>query len=103
NMYRVVQEAVNNAIKYARASYILVSIQRSESMVSIMVDDDGIGFETEKTKDSGPREDDGGMGLFFMRERISYINGRLFIRSEKGKGTRVTINYPLSRTGVPDR
>ncbi|WP_353959165.1 ATP-binding protein [Lutimonas halocynthiae] len=41
-------------------------------------------------------EKDSGLGLFFMRERISYINGRIFINSEKGKGTRITINVDLS-------
>lgn len=100
NIYRVVQEAVNNAIKYADAGYILVAINYSDGMLSIMVDDDGKGFDEALTED--PRHSsDGGMGLFFMKERVSYINGRLFINSVKGKGTRVTVNYPVQILEVP--
>lgn len=94
NIYRVVQEAVNNAIKYADAGYILVAINYSDGMLSIMVDDDGKGFDETLTENSR-QHSDGGMGLFFMKERVSYINGRLFINSVKGKGTRVTVNYPV--------
>jgi signal transduction histidine kinase len=95
NIYRVVQEAVNNAIKYSEANYILVAIHHSEGMLSIVIDDDGKGFDaTDFGKEVLPAGE-GGMGLFFMKERISYINGRLFINSSEGKGTRVTINYPM--------
>lgn len=100
NIYRVVQEAVNNAIKYADAGYILVTINYSDGMLSIMVDDDGKGFDEALTENSR-HSSDGGMGLFFMKERVSYINGRLFVNSVKGKGTRVTVNYPVQIVEVP--
>ncbi len=93
NIYRVTQEAVNNAIKYAQANYILVTINFKEAILSIVIDDDGKGFDTNILNDVPKNNSEGGMGLFFMKERISYINGRLFIHSEPGKGTRVTINY----------
>jgi len=92
NLYRISQEAVNNAIKYAESSFILVKINNSEQLLSISIEDDGIGFnvaEKSKTKSKG-------MGLIFMEERIKYINGRLFINSEKNKGSKITINSPLS-------
>lgn len=93
NIYRVTQEAVNNAIKYANANYILVTINFREAILSVVVDDDGSGFD-DSIMDQVPKNNsEGGMGLFFMKERISYINGRLFINSVPGKGTRVTINY----------
>ena len=101
NIYRIVQEAINNAIKYAQASYILVTINYREAMLSIVVDDDGQGFDasllTDHRRNSSKPSSEGGMGLFFMKERISYINGRLFIHSELGKGPRVTINYKNTR------
>ena len=100
NIYRVVQEAVNNAIKYAEAGYILVAINYTDGMLSIMVDDDGKGFDDIVPEEPG-HVSEGGMGLFFMKERVSYINGRLFINSVKGKGTRVTINYPTQNLEVP--
>ncbi len=93
NMYRVTQEAVNNAIKYAQANYILVTINFKDDILSIVIDDDGKGFDASILDKVPKNNSEGGMGLFFMKERISYINGRLFINSEEGKGTRVTINY----------
>lgn len=93
NIYRVTQEAVNNAIKYAQANYILVSINYKDDILSVVIDDDGKGFDTGILNALPSNQSEGGMGLFFMKERISYINGRLFINSQPGKGTRVTINY----------
>jgi signal transduction histidine kinase len=93
NIYRVAQEAVNNAIKYAEANYILLSINYSGGILSVVIDDDGKGFDDTILDKMPKNNSEGGMGLFFMKERISYINGRLFINSVPGKGTRVTINY----------
>lgn len=92
NLYRVVQEAVNNALKYADSNYILITLSHSSDKLSIVIDDDGKGFDTNHIEDT---EKESGLGLFFMRERISYINGRIFINSESGKGTRITINVDL--------
>ncbi|WP_373396053.1 ATP-binding protein [Algoriphagus halophilus] len=94
NLYRITQEAINNAIKYADSTHIIVTISHSESILSIIVDDNGKGFDKSKLK---PKPDkDGGMGLTFMQERINYINGRLFINSSPNEGTRVTLNVPLN-------
>ena len=93
NIYRITQEAINNAIKYADSSHILVSLSHSKNILSINIDDDGKGFEPSKVKKV--KKGDGGMGMTFMKERIKYIDGRLFLNSELGKGTRVTLNIPL--------
>ncbi|MFP2995555.1 ATP-binding protein [Spongiivirga sp. MCCC 1A20706] len=95
NIYRVTQEAVNNAIKYADSSYILVTIALNEEMLSIKIDDDGKGFDPKKIETAPKNNSEGGMGVYFMKERINYINGRIFINSLRGEGTRVTINYNL--------
>ena len=92
NLYRITQEAVNNSIKYAESTYILVSLNHSENLVSITIDDDGLGFDITKVK----KDESHGMGLYFMKERIKYIDGRLFINSSKGEGTRITINMSIS-------
>ena len=94
NIYRITQEAINNAIKYAESTHILVSLSHSENILSIVIDDNGKGFDPEKIKNV--KNADGGMGMTFMRERIKYIEGRLFLNSEIGRGTRVTLNIPLS-------
>lgn len=93
NIYRLTQEAVNNAIKYAGTSQIIVSVSHSEDLLSINVDDNGKGFDVVNVPSGGKGE--GGMGLTYMRERVKYINGRLFINSTPGKGTRISINIPL--------
>ena len=93
NIYRITQEAINNAIKYADSSHILVSLSHSKNILSIVIDDDGKGFEPSKVKKV--KNADGGMGMTFMKERIKYIDGRLFLNSELGKGTRVTLNIPI--------
>jgi len=95
NIYRVTQEAVNNAIKYAQANYILVSVNFNDTLLSVVIDDDGKGFDVSHQKDLAKKSTEGGMGLFFMKERISYINGRLFLHSKIGEGTRITINYTI--------
>ncbi len=92
NLYRVVQEAVNNSLKYANSNYILISLSHTKEMLSIVIDDDGKGFDSAKTTID---KKGGGMGMFFMKERISYINGRLFVNSAKDKGTRITINLKM--------
>ena len=92
NLYRVAQEATNNALKYADSTYVLVSVTHTKDLLSIMIDDNGNGFDTNQMINS---EKGLGMGLFFMRERVNYVNGRLFINSTIGEGTRITINIPL--------
>lgn len=94
NLYRIVQEAVNNAIKYAGSSYILITLSHGEHLLSIVVDDDGKGFDLGKLeKRQSP--DGTGMGISFMRERVAFINGRLFIFSNEKEGTRITVNMPI--------
>ncbi len=98
NIYRVTQEAINNAIKYGKSNYILVTINYNNKILSVTITDDGVGFDPELVSKKPKNNSEGGMGLFFMKERISYINGRLFINSILGEGTRITINYSLNNT-----
>jgi two-component system, NarL family, sensor histidine kinase DegS len=97
NLYRVTQEAINNAIKYADSNNIIVQISHSEDLLSITIDDDGNGFDVEEAKKRKEKREtnSGGMGLLFMKERMQYVNGRFFIQSIKGQGTRITINVPI--------
>lgn len=99
NLYRITQEAINNAIKYAESSHIIVTVSHSQNLLSIIVDDNGKGFDKAKLK-SKPDEE-GGMGLTFMKERVKYINGRLFINSSVNEGTKVTLNVPLASGKSP--
>ncbi|MWB93330.1 PAS domain-containing protein [Flavobacterium sp. GA093] len=93
NIYRLTQEAINNAIKYAESSHIIVQLSHSETLLSIIIDDNGKGFDKHAVDKK--RNSESGMGLLFMKERIQYINGRVFINSIPGEGTRITFNIPL--------
>lgn len=93
NIYRLTQEAINNAIKYADSSHIIVQLSHSNSILSITIDDNGKGFDIEAAEKK--RNSESGMGLLFMKERIQYINGRVFINSIPGEGTRITFNIPI--------
>jgi two-component system sensor histidine kinase DegS len=93
NIYRLTQEAINNAIKYAESSHIIVQLSHSETLLSIIIDDNGKGFDINAVDKK--RNSESGMGLLFMKERIQYINGRVFIKSIPGEGTRITFNVPL--------
>lgn len=94
NVYRIVQEAINNAIKYAGSTHIIVTLSHSKKMLSVIIDDNGKGFDPSKIKDK-KNVDGGGMGMTYMRERIKYMNGRLFMNSQPGEGTRITLNIPF--------
>jgi signal transduction histidine kinase len=93
NIYRLTQEAINNAIKYADSSHIIVQLSHSDTLLSIIVDDNGKGFDIHAVDKK--RNSESGMGLLFMKERIQYINGRVFIKSIPGEGTRITFNIPI--------
>jgi len=103
NLYRIVQEAVNNALKYAQAENILISLTQTSDMLSIVVDDDGKGFDKVKLKKQIAKDSGTGMGMTFMQERVNFIHGRLFVTSQPGKGTRITINLPLKGITSPGK
>lgn len=87
-VYRIVQEAMNNVIKHSGATEALVKIKRTESRVSITIEDNGNGFETENVKS-------GGFGLIGLRERTGLLNGEYSIESKIGQGTSIQIEIRL--------
>jgi len=91
NIFRVVQEALNNCMKYAKASKIGVTLQFSEHDISLIIEDDGIGLAA---KGKGGRI---GFGLLGMRERVNTLNGQLSITSEPGRGVRIEAVIPITK------
>lgn len=90
-VYRIVQEAVTNALKHSQARELTVTVIRGPLAVSISVEDDGAGFSTSQDVDAG------GVGLLTMRERAESLGGSLWIESGVGSGTCVSAELPLSR------
>jgi PAS domain S-box-containing protein len=93
-MYRVVQEALNNVLKHARAVHVDIALERHADHVSLIIEDDGVGFDPSNTAIST-----GGVGLVGMRERAALIGADLQIESTAGRGTTVFVRVPLA--GMP--
>lgn len=87
--YRMVQEAVNNAIKHAEATQIIIQIRRVENQVELEVEDNGKGFNLSKISKTKPG------GLVNLQHRAEYLNGTLEIRSKAGSGTTVVVSFPV--------
>ena len=98
NIFRIIQEAINNAIKYSGAEEITVSLEQSANELAITVKDGGKGFDT-RIVGAGSANLESGRGFFNMYERTEYVNGRLEIISDPGKGTTVMLTVPM-RTAV---
>lgn len=95
-LYRAIRELLVNIVKHAHANSVEISVARLDDMISIVVRDDGIGFDVPGVL--ADSSSDGGLGLFLVRERLSYIDGSVDVDSETGKGTRVTLVAPLEFT-----
>ena len=91
-LFRLVQESVQNALKHAKAKNISVKMEMGKNTVSLMVKDDGTGFDPEEKKE-------GSFGIRGMKERVELLNGELKIQSKIGEGTMVFIKVPLNPEG----
>src|SRR6185503_12989603 len=88
-LFRIVQEALGNAAKHARPKRITVRLTRSANDVSLVVSDDGAGF------DAGQLATTGGLGLIMMRERASQLNGTFEFESAPWRGTTIRVVIPF--------
>jgi two-component system NarL family sensor kinase len=88
-LYRIAQEAINNACQHAQASQVTVKLVATPQLVTLTVEDDGRGFDLEDVSSSR-------FGLVGLNERVKLLNGRFHIESTPGQGTRVEAELPLS-------
>ena len=88
--YRIIQELLNNIIKYAEAKEVLVQLAKNENHLSITIEDDGKGFDVSSIKNKD------GIGLQSMQKRIELLGGKMDIDSAIGKGTSVNIELPVT-------
>jgi signal transduction histidine kinase len=88
-LLRTTQEALTNVARHARASRVVVSLSYLDDVVTLDVDDDGVGFEATP----GPRVD-GGFGLIAIRERIASVGGGFSVEAAAGQGTTVAVSVP---------
>jgi signal transduction histidine kinase len=87
SLYRIVQEALTNVVKHARARHVSILLTRHNGKVTAVIEDDGRGFD--------PKAANGGFGLIGMRERLALVEGRLTIESSQGGGTTLVVDVPL--------
>ena len=84
-IYRVTQEAIENIIKHSSAKNFRVRLENDGHVTTLKIEDDGMGFDPQG------KEATGHFGLVGMRERAELAGGRLKVKSEKGKGTKVLL------------
>jgi PAS domain S-box-containing protein len=86
-LYRIAQEALHNIVKHARARQVEMRLTTEQGLVSLEIDDDGIGFDARG-------QFPGHLGLQSMRERAESLGGSFIIKSFAGKGTRINVQIP---------
>ena len=91
-LYRILQNALENVEKHARARHVTVRL-RQRAFIQLTINDDGIGFNPEHH--AARRKGKGGLGLLSMRERATYVGGDFKIKSVRGAGTKIEVLIPL--------
>ena len=87
-LFRVLQETINNIIKHSEATEVNVSIVKHDNELTMIVEDNGIGFDLNKIKEKG-------IGFKNIQSRIDYLKGTLNIDSSVGKGTTIIVEFPI--------
>lgn len=97
-IYRIIQEALTNIAKHARAENVSIVIRPHDHSVAFSIEDDGEGFDPEQVlmKDASEK----GFGLTTLNERVGIMGGTLDLWSRKGEGTRITFCIPMEIRGV---
>jgi len=88
-VYRIVQEALTNVARHARARHVRVLLRLADQVMSLSIEDDGTGFEPADVAH------DRGLGIVGMRERILQLGGTFALQSRPGQGTRLEVSVPL--------
>ena len=91
-LFRIVQEALHNIRKYAKATQAMVKIEFADEKVVLYISDNGSGFEVPKMLSSFARR--GKLGVMGMKERTRLLNGSFKVESEAGEGTTITVKIP---------
>jgi signal transduction histidine kinase len=95
-LYRIVQESLTNCAKHAKAKKVAVSLSGQPALVTVRVEDDGVGFDPDRTPHTGT-------GLLGIEERVRELGGTVVIHSKPGRGTRITVTLPLPSIAVGAR
>jgi signal transduction histidine kinase len=86
-VYRVIQEALTNCVRHAKAHFITVDVTGHDDQLDISVSDDGIGFDAARRRD--------GLGLRGIEERVKELGGVMIVTSAAGRGTTISMHVPV--------
>jgi NarL family two-component system sensor histidine kinase LiaS len=95
NLYRIVQESLNNIMKHSRARKVRVELERDIHEVQLRIQDDGGGFAADRLP-----EKQTGLGLKNITERTRMLGGKLKVDSAPGRGTRIEVTVPVAAEAV---
>jgi two-component system NarL family sensor kinase len=88
NIYRIIQEAVNNILKHAEASEVSIQLIQQDKQLMIMIEDDGKGFDIAQMKKNG-------RGITNITTRAQWLNGTVAFDSHPGRGTTISVEIPV--------
>jgi PAS domain S-box-containing protein len=90
-LFRIVQEVLTNVSKHANAKHVIITLERMDGVVQLAVSDDGVGFDHSVLRklENQPR-----WGLITMEERAKAVGGKVYVKSEPGKGTQIIVQVP---------
>jgi signal transduction histidine kinase len=91
--FRLVQEALTNVVRHARAERVQVILRQNQADLDLVIRDDGVGFDVNAVKDRRPG--DRSLGLLGMQERVQLVDGQIKIESDPDRGTEIHAIFPL--------
>lgn len=97
SLYRIVQESLTNIARYAQAQTVSIIIEKRDQQLSVIAEDDGVGFNVEEVLRRNPTQHN--LGLHGMRERVLLLGGNLTIESNPGTGTTIYVKVPVREEG----
>jgi PAS domain S-box-containing protein len=86
-VYRIIQEGINNILRHANATFADISLTRQEDLIYLVIADNGVGFSMNSLKP--------GVGLASIRNRVKLLRGHFHVRAPQGTGTIIEIHFPL--------
>lgn len=95
NIFRIVQEQLNNILKHAKATRASITLTRNEDEIILLISDNGNGYDTTKTRT--------GVGIRNIMSRAEFFHGRIKIKSKKGEGYELKVELPFNKTYRLDR
>lgn len=99
--FRIIQEAIINIAKHAKARHVVVSITFDAVLIAVRISDDGIGFDVAEVFKKSQRGRTRGFGIIGLRERVALLNGKFHVESRPNEGATIKIEIPaLSLEGV---